>query len=290
MSPEKFNKLVIVGLDGLDYQKIEKYDCENLVLEDFGKLDLEDLPLTTPVLWASMITGKQPEEHGVNSMLTFRGEKVRKADRILTKILNKFGFAGVHLRKFLWYYIYDSSLIVPDREVLKSDTVFEKIKDAVALDIPGYSEYPYIAGKMNVGPSHRKYPPVSREHVFRDVKAEHFYRKKQFFEHVGEHKMVMQHFHYPDWHQHLFLSEEKDQELYSYMDEFAGEILDAVDEDTLVVFCSDHGVEDGGHRDQAFYSSNADLGDGVKLTNIIDRALQHLDYQKTERTLYDLEV
>lgn len=58
------------------------------------------------------------------------------------------------------------------------------------------------------------------------MEAEYNYRKQQLFDNIGEHKLVMQHLHYPDWHQHLFFSnEDKDRELYEKMDKLAGEIL-----------------------------------------------------------------
>ncbi len=284
--------MLVVGFDGLDYEKIKKHGCDNLVLDTFGRIDLEDLPLMTPPLWASMITGEMPEVHGIDTMLTFRGEKVRKIDRYVLGFFNLFGMSGMHLRKMLYYYLFDSSIFVPDRDFMEVDSIFEKVADSVALDVPGYSEYPYIAGKSFVAKTHRKHPPVSKERVLRDAEAEHGYRKKQLFDNIGEHKLVMQHFHYPDWHQHLFFNdEEKDRELYEKMDELAGEILERVDDDTLVVFCSDHGIgEMGGHRDQAFYSTNADIGEDARITELLFRCLEKLDYEKAEQTLDEIEI
>lgn len=131
----KFDKMLVVGFDGLDYEKIQEFECENLMQESFGKMDTEGLKLKTPSLWASMITGVKPEEHGIDRMLTFRGEKVRKWDRRLLKVLKKFGYSGLHLRKFLWYYIFESSILVPDKDFMKVDSIFEKVADSVALDV-----------------------------------------------------------------------------------------------------------------------------------------------------------
>jgi len=66
------------------------------------------------------------------------------------------------------------------------------------------------------------------------------------------------------------------------MDELAAQILEKADATTLVVFCSDHGLEDGGHRDQAFYSSNAELEDPITLTNIMDKAIEKVDLSRSE--------
>lgn len=198
--------------------------------------------------------------------------------------------SALHLRKMLGYYLFDDSMVPPGKESLKTDTVFDSIADSKAFDVPGYSEYPYIAGKMNVGPLTRKYPPASQERVKRDMDAEHLYRKKQLMENIGRHTLLMQHLHYPDWHQHIFLSEEKDRELYRDMDELAGEILEKADESTLVLFCSDHGLEGGGHRDQAFYSLNDVIEGEIKITNIMEKCLEKVDYKNKETAVDQIEI
>ncbi|MFB6203662.1 MAG: alkaline phosphatase family protein [Candidatus Nanohaloarchaea archaeon] len=289
---EKFDRMVVVGLDGLDYQKIQQFDCDTLTgMETFGHLDTEGIKLSTPMLWASMITGERPETHGIDTMLTFRGEKVRKMDKYVLGFLEKLGMSALHLRRALYYYLFDSSIFVPDKDFMEVDSIFEKVADSVALDVPGYSEYPYIAGKSFVAKSNRKRPPVSKQRVLRDCEAEYSYRKDQLFDHLNEHKLVMQHFHYPDWHQHMFFNnEEKDRELYEKMDGFAEQILEEVDDDTLVVFCSDHGLEGGGHREEAFYATNAELEDPVKITELLFSCLEQLDYAEEEEKIEEIEI
>lgn len=287
---KKYEKMLVVGFDGLDYEKIQKYNCQNVMLETFGKLDLEGMELKTPKLWASMITGEKPEEHGIKEMLSFKSEKARKMDSKLLKIFNFFNMSGLHIRKTLGYYLYDDSMTPPDKRFMEADSIFEKVADSKAFDVPGYSEYPYIAGKMNVGPLTRKHPPASLKRVKRDIDAEHLYRKKQLLENIGKHTLLMQHFHYSDWHQHIYLSDEKDEELYEEMNELAGKILEKVGDDTLVVFCSDHGLEGGGHRDQAFYAVNDNLEDEVKITNLLEKCLEKVDYKNKEEKVEEIEV
>ena len=285
----EFERLLVVGFDGLDHQKIKRYDCENLMLGSFGKLDLENLPLETPLLWSSMITGVRPEEHGIDSMLKFKGEKARRYDELLKKVFNRFGWSAIKLRVCIMHYLFDSSITVPTKENMKIDSIFEKVADSKPLDIPGYSHYPYIAGKMNVNALFKKHSPVPRDHVVRDLEAEHLYRKKQLFENIGGHKLVMQHLHYPDWMQHVYSKEEKDEEVYNKMNELAGEILEEADDDTLVVFCSDHGLANGGHRDEAFYSVNTDLEEPVKITEILFRALEKVNFSQAEENIEEVE-
>jgi len=147
-----------------------------------------------------------PEEHGIDDMLVFKGEKARRLSGFMDRFLNPFGMVGLHLKKCLNYYLYDSSISDPDKSFLEKKTVFDKYSDAKGFDIPGYSQYPYISGKMNVAKLTREHPPVSRKRVKRDIDAEHLYRKTQLFDNIGEHKLVFQHLHYSDWHQHMYLS------------------------------------------------------------------------------------
>jgi len=46
----EYDKLLVVGFDGLDYEKIKRFECKNLMLESFGKMDTLGLDLKTPQL------------------------------------------------------------------------------------------------------------------------------------------------------------------------------------------------------------------------------------------------
>lgn len=278
-----FKRILVIGMDGLDHRKIRDYGCENLMRRSFGRLGLEDIQLSTPMLWSSFMTGERPEEHGIDKMLAAKGEKAERFNDLALKAFNAVGVSALHIRKTLIYYLYSSSMVPMTKEDLEVDTVFEDVADTEVLTMPGYTDYPYIAGKMNVGPVlSRKHPPASRERVFRDMRAEFEHRKKRLFEEIGEHTFLMQHFHYSDWFQHLFFNGNRDEELYQEMDELAGEILEATDDDTLVLFCSDHGLEGGGHRDQAFYSVDAQVGEGASITGVLGRCLEMVDYAEDE--------
>nr|EGQ40801.1 MAG: type I phosphodiesterase / nucleotide pyrophosphatase [Candidatus Nanosalinarum sp. J07AB56] len=285
----EFDKILVVGLDGLDHQKIQEYRCENLMQDSFGKLELDGIQLSTPMLWSSFMTGEKPESHGIDKMLAAKGEKARRFDNTALKLFNLLGMSGLHVRKTLIYYLYSSSMVPMTRDDLEAEPLFEEVADAEVLTMPGYTDYPYIAGKMNVGPVlSRDNPPASRERVFRDMRAEFEHRRKRLFEHMSDHTFLMQHFHYPDWFQHLFFNGSRDKEMYTEMNELAGDILEEAGDDTLVVFLSDHGLEGGGHRDEAFYSANAQIGEDVTITNLMDRCLHQLSYAKSEEV--DVEV
>jgi len=59
MSP----KVIVLGIDGLEYNLVEKWSLKNLMQKNYCKLDLSDYSvIVTPPIWGSMITGVVDEE------------------------------------------------------------------------------------------------------------------------------------------------------------------------------------------------------------------------------------
>lgn len=60
--------LAVVALDAADHALLERWDCENLLLDSHGGLETitgtREIPLTTEV-WPTVATGLPPEEHGI---------------------------------------------------------------------------------------------------------------------------------------------------------------------------------------------------------------------------------
>jgi hypothetical protein len=60
--------LIVVGLDAADTRLLERWNCENLLLDHYSQIDSMsyslDLPATLEV-WPTIATGLSPDEHGV---------------------------------------------------------------------------------------------------------------------------------------------------------------------------------------------------------------------------------
>jgi hypothetical protein len=55
--------MIILALDALDNNMVEKFNCKNLMQLEFGKTNISDFELErTVVLWASFLTGKNLEK------------------------------------------------------------------------------------------------------------------------------------------------------------------------------------------------------------------------------------
>lgn len=60
--------LAVLALDAADYRLARKWDCENILLDEAGRLETFTYSLDhpfTPEVWASVATGLHPNEHGV---------------------------------------------------------------------------------------------------------------------------------------------------------------------------------------------------------------------------------
>lgn len=83
-------RVIIVGFDGLDYNRVQKY-INNLPtfkkLKKFiGRLESTIPPSTAPA-WVSMFTGKTPAEHGIYGFINIETRKVMNYNDIRSKKL-----------------------------------------------------------------------------------------------------------------------------------------------------------------------------------------------------------
>lgn len=54
--------MIILALDALDLEQVQKYNCKNLMQKEYGQTNLSDFKQArTVVLWASFLTGKNME-------------------------------------------------------------------------------------------------------------------------------------------------------------------------------------------------------------------------------------
>jgi len=106
-------KKIIIAIDALEYNLIEKFDCKSLKQEFYGKTDISEFSQPrTIVLWASFLTGKNMEEEilklGDKNMWSFQ---LKKQDTFL----KDFNCKVIDLPD----YNYDLELHENEREMMK---------------------------------------------------------------------------------------------------------------------------------------------------------------------------
>ena len=282
-------KVVVIAFDGLDKELVDKFDLENVSQEENGGIDNHTnvKGIKTNELFASFITGKSYEEHGIGNMTKYVNEvKGKFIDLISIKPLrNK--VRGFHRLYRVLRKVFDAKRIYYGKEDLEIETIFEKIENSQAMFVPSYNPSIFWVSCSWSNPIEYGYPPIKAIDLWKT--REHSFRRKSLFSEIGSEiisprDFLMCHFHRPDIEQHIYLKPynedgEKLFKAYKELDELAGEIKDKALEagyDT-VIFMSDHGLPaEGGHNENAFYSCNHELfgEENPHITDFHDKILE----------------
>ncbi len=279
-------RVCIIGLDGLEYEFVMKFDLKHLKQVEYGRVKINVGFLSTPTIWASFITGLMPSEHGVIGL--------RWGNRLLNAVKNfvvKVGLAG----------LLDKSAFIQDKlhkmfagqemsfPIIKGKvpTIFDYASNPIHISVPCYSEQDMpvyeelrreVAQALGNPLAEKRVLEKSRK-VFEDK------RRKCLRELEKDWDLFMVHFLYPDVFQHLrWYREDEVRGLYEELDETTRMFKERVDEeDTLVLVVSDHGHKRGLHTPHGFYSSNKRLGlHEPKITDFADIIKQELGVPSEE--------
>jgi hypothetical protein len=285
------NSVLVIAFDGLDKELIEKFNLQNVKQHEYGDIDNKTgmSIIKTGELFASFITGKTYEEHGVKGL---RPVNIALKDRIIDKLFptallqNLRGATRLQdtLKTALNYR--DTRA---DKHDLKTDTLFEEIENSKALFVPSYNRTPFSRAH-GTGFELRNLLVEEKPSGYIWDLHEYPGRKEKLFRPINKwYDFTMVHFHRPDAHQHFYgdknigsghdlYDEEKLKKLYKETDELAGKILDYFQDDySYIIFMSDHGLPtEKAHNENAFYSCNKELfGDNTpKITEFHDKIIE----------------
>ncbi len=217
--------MIILAIDALEIELVEKFNTINLKQEHYGKTDISEFSEPrTMVLWSSFITGENKE------------------DDVLQE------------GKEMW-----------DKKWEMKKTFFKKFVDPIVIDLPGYSynkdahdrsrsllkKYFETEDKEKI-----------RKEYNKDAFDHHRKIKKEFLDAIGKHDFVLGYFSVVDVIGHLnFGNTALMKMLYKEMDEIAKKCRET-GEKLLVI--SDHGMEAvgmyGDHSRYGFWSTNWESG------------------------------
>lgn len=275
---EPVDNVLIIAFDGLDYQLIQKFDCDALRQNEIGRIDNQTGMkwVKTSELFASFLTGTTHEVHGVTGLSAWenkwKGELIRLllAPFALSRISSHLSFLepsrGFRRTRKILEAVLNTKKTWYTQEDLKCETFFDKIGESKALFVPAYnpSWSSIIGAPLNLFEYDANPEEVAQFH-----EREYRWRRERLFKELSKnHRLLMCHFHKPDYWQHLYgdkdalYKEEKLAAMYNEMDELAKDILEyAEGKYDWVLFMSDHGLPTGdGHNKNAFYSSSHNLG------------------------------
>jgi hypothetical protein len=293
--------VLVVAFDGLDKNFIEKFGLENINQSEFGSIDNKTGTdeIMTSELFTSFITGYKSEVHGISGLkLPNSYAKDKLVDKISSPVLTDKVPGYYRLQKAV-SEILDYKTYKPDKSDYDEETLFEKIINSKALFVPGYNPSWFWRINADLEPL--------REGATIDETAQHYerefeFRKRTLFEELeNDYNFLMCHFHKIDTMQHLYggqkgdYNEKKLRQYYEKLDDFAREIKQKADYDTII-FMSDHGMPDletNQHNENAFYSCNHKLFGDKKphITEFHDKILDLVGKQsQVNNELRDIEI
>jgi len=281
----KIKKVIILGIDAVEYDLVEEWDLKNLKQKEYGKTILPLLPNQEPatvIIWPCFITGKEPDEMGYSTVYVF-AKPLKPFISILTPLTRKLFIDSEAedrtqkkkgkqsmLNKIVTILKTHGLTHKPTKDDIKAETIFDnkKIK-SVHLHIPVYDkdDFPeYRKDIVNVISEKIHHPVIEMKQ-----KKEFKKRTKEVFKILerDDWQLFMQYFYVLDGVQHIFYkSPKKIAEFYLMFDEFVKKVNKEIDDETLLLIVSDHGLKKGIHTTHGFYSVNKRLG--LKNPKIID--------------------
>lgn len=226
--------IVVLAIDALEYNLVEKFNCIHLKQKYYGKTDISEFSEPrTIVLWTSFMTGKNTE-------------KV-----ILSKGMEK-----------LW-----------DTAIEKDETFVAQFRNPAVIDLPGYS-YDTKQHEAERDMLRRYFDASDEDErkeiraAYNNGAIEHHKRiKDQFNEALkGDHDLIIGYFSVLDVIGHLSFGEESlIKMLYREMDEIASNVK------SPMIVLSDHGMKRigsfGDHSDYGFWSTRDENLMNPKITD-----------------------
>ena len=244
------SKFFLLGLDGLEYDFVEKWHLTHLQQSQYGKLKVPiskefGIP-TSPEVWASFLTGKNvKKEFG----RTFRIQMMLKVAKFMRKHV-KIGFGlGSLLRKRS-----------PARFPSLKEKTFLDITRSKAINVPYYS---FDHGTFDI--SHRfTTGKISLEEAERELNLVYQNSKKRILNETETRDLdlIFAFMHFPDYPQHLLMMRpQKIKILYHDLDNYVSTLKKRIPKSFTYIIVSDHGFnpETKTHSKHGFYSSNITL-------------------------------
>ena len=228
--------MIILALDALDKNMVERFDCKNIMQLEYGKTDITEFKLErTVVLWASFLTGKNMEKE-----IPVKGQWKFKLNEEQT---------------FFNFFNSFKTIDVPAFSLKE-----EKHK----------IEHEHLAGYFKNTNNIEDYDSIVWEN-YEENKKELFEILEK-----NTNDIVMGYFDLADAIGHLSFSDtEKMRKIYNELEEMVKKVKHLANDNETVLIISDHGMKAvgrfGDHSKYGFYSCNKKLNlKKPKITNFFN--------------------
>jgi len=277
-------KVLILGIDALEYKLVEEWDLKHLKQIEYGKTQV---PISegfgepvTLVVWPSFISGSKPEQMGFDAPIIYRQplkfllEKLyfpitsdKNPEKIDDTILtDKTSTKGKIVSRLNLALMKAGMGRYPKRSDIKTQTIFENPNyKSIHNNIPVYDQIFTTEERDSArnGVIRAISDKSFRKTFEQKLKDELDASSKNIFNHLKkpEWDLYMQYFYVLDGIQHVYFKNKiKVMNYYLQFNKMVGEIKKKIPKDMMVLIVSDHGQENGLHTHYGFYSSNIKLG------------------------------
>lgn len=256
--------IYILGLDGLEHEFVEKWECSNLKQREYGKIKVPinkfgRVP-TTPQVWMSFLCGKRISiDFGTFYLARTMIVRILKFARKYADL--SLGLAGkVKTTKQIRGHFSNMTVENYLNQKLNQET-FLDITNSEKINVPYYN---YDDKAREIVSAFGK-GKISMQETVAGLNLIYETRKQQILETVETVRnkdVVFAYMHYPDILQHFFFhTPSKIRGHYVDLENFVSLLKRKLDDSTLFLIISDHGfdLKTETHSTYGFYSSNVNL-------------------------------
>lgn len=262
----KKNKICILGYDGLEYSLVKKFNLKNLKQLEYGKTDISEFSIaSTPLLWASFLTGKKIDI--VSRRFIFEKKIIGNIILLFKK----------NMSEEIWESLKVLSPIIrKTREIIKGDinkkikdawklnkqtkTIFDFFKKSKAINVPTYNTDGYKERGLVV-----EFVLGNPIESIKKIEQDFQKTRKELLKNLNKYELIMAWFQISDLWGHKYRGDlSKMYEVYKKLDNLTKEVKKRFNGWILII--SDHGMKKigkyGDHTDikYGYYSSNIKLG------------------------------
>jgi len=260
-------RVIILGIDGLEYSLIKKWKLTNIMQKQHCKLDLSDYKvIVTPPIWGSMLTGKI--DHEIMEIWERQAEITGAGINTKQKWWARFGdLLPPIIDLWIWYHIFapffGGNLFekTADYVIDKNQTnLFQFFKNPWTNGVPGYGrDVSNLKEKY-----HFQLAMIGKDEFFNEFTIKNYKKdKKQLFSALSrsEYDLIFWYTMILDKFGHVYIrSPLKLMKYYLEINELAGKVIKNFP-DSYIYIISDHGIKKvkggwGLHSNYGFFSSN----------------------------------
>lgn len=256
-------RVFILAIDGLEYNLVKGWRLKGLQQKVYGWVDASQFKLLlTPIIWASFITGKPPESHGIKSWWTVSSNS--RLDHLFHLFRRKVPIiremSGWKLRRLLNFF--GLNVRPPQVSDLRREglvTIFDYASKPIVIDVPSYNE------RTDTRERYSKAMDGGLATYENELWRVHTERVRRIMDGLSnDWDLFMAWVDLADQMGHLWMGRNRLKMLKTYisLETLAQRIKQNLPDNTLFLIASDHGMETSGiqHSNRAFYSFNMHVG------------------------------